>query len=68
MNVLNGNMSKLEELYNEFEHLPELIDELNIHFAGMDGRKNKDEFSRCLVFFLLGRIYEQKYGEKAVKH
>lgn len=66
MSLLDSEKDPFAKLYDEFEHLPELIAELNEHFAEMDGAKNADEFSRCLVFFMLGRMYEQKYGKGTV--
>jgi len=42
----------------------ELAVELNEHFAGLDGKKGRDEFSACVLFFCLGRLYERKVNAK----
>jgi hypothetical protein len=54
---------KLTEMFKEFAATPELVEALNEHFAAMDGFQTATEFSRCVVFFLLGRIYEKKLQE-----
>lgn len=50
----------LTKVFAELEKQPRLVQELNQYFVDMDGRKNKTEFSRCLTFFLLGRVFEKK--------
>ena len=50
----------LATLYNELEQDHELIDELSRRFWQMDGGTSKIELSRCLIFFLLGQLYERK--------
>lgn len=58
---------KFELLYAELEKFPQLAQELSDNFFEMDGCKGKDELSRCMVFFMLGRLYEQKYGEGSAR-
>jgi hypothetical protein len=55
----------LDRFYAELEGAAsaELLAELNEKFAELEGKKNKTEFSRCLTFFLLGRVYEKKFGK-----
>ena len=52
------NTDLLCKLQAEFESELDLQDELNEKFAAMNGRKNGTEFSRCVVFFHLGRLFE----------
>ena len=63
MSVLEENTKRLDAMVDELALQPDLVAELNIKFSEMDGRKNKDEFSRCLVFFFYGRLYERKLSE-----
>ena len=58
------NAVRLNKLYNELETHPEVVDFLNEKFNELNGRRNKTEFSRCLTFFLLGRMFEQNLKEK----
>ena len=53
------NVGILTALYEELGHNPDLLEVLNEKFVELDGVQNKDEFSRCLIFFLLGRMFEQ---------
>jgi hypothetical protein len=54
---------ELTKLFEEWKATPELVEALNEHFATMDGFQTVTEFSRCVVFFLLGRNYEKKLKE-----
>lgn len=58
-----NNDGELTKLFEEWKATPELVEALNEHFAAMDGFQTATEFSRCVVFFLLGRIYEKKLQE-----
>jgi hypothetical protein len=58
------NIKLLEEMIDELAEQPELRDELNEHFQGLDGTKGRDEFSACITFFFLGRLYERQLKQK----
>jgi hypothetical protein len=62
---MNEHVQKLNEMEKELESFPELLEELTDKFCQLNGVKDKDEFSRCIVFFLLGRLYEQTYVQGA---
>lgn len=64
--IRETNFAKLKKLYAELETMPEVVDKLNEHFVELDGLQNKTEFSRCLTFFLLGRLFER--GLKELKN
>ena len=60
-----SDIKKIKEMEKDLDNFPDLIIELNERFDDLEGLKNKVEFSRCIVFFLLGRLYEQKYSKGA---
>lgn len=62
--VGHHNVKLLEEMINELATQPELRDELNEHFQELDGVKGRDEFSACITFFFLGRLYERQLKHK----
>jgi hypothetical protein len=58
----------LAAIEKELDSNPLLLEELNDKFQALDGVKDSTEFSRCVVFFLLGRVYERLYGPAKYKN
>lgn len=59
-NKIENDIMHLNLLYQELLNDKDLVEELMTHFYSVDGVQSKDEASRCLIFFILGRLYEQK--------
>ena len=64
----SNDEGKLNALLKELEKKPDLVTDLNIHFANLVVKHDKQTFSACLTFFLLGQMYERKYGVKGHGH
>jgi hypothetical protein len=54
------NTKDLNKLVKEMESEAELVRELNIKFNECDGEMGQIEFSRCILFFMMGRALGRK--------
>jgi hypothetical protein len=58
------NTKDLDGLVKEMAREAELVQELNIKFNECEGEMNQTEFSRCILFFMMGRALGRKEGKK----
>ena len=56
MATIEGLGQFLKEEVANLEDDAQILSDLNVMFRDLKGKKNKDECSRCIVFFCIGRI------------
>jgi hypothetical protein len=65
--ILSQDDKDLALYYKELEKDEALRSDLNKVFHDLVGRRNSTEFSRCVMFFLLGRLFEKKFVTEGQK-